>query len=128
MDRKTPLLRGVMQRHIVTVGIRTFGVDNMTNREERLLRFLEEALELVRAGGLDIDHVKSVVDYEFSRPQGDATQEFGGAACTLFAAADAHGLDLLDCAGAEIRRVENLPVGSAKKKHDGKPDSVKARA
>jgi hypothetical protein len=122
-----PLLRGATQRQIVNVGVRSFGLDNMTNREERLLRFLEEALELVRAGGLKYDKALAVVEYEYGRTKGpDIEQEFGGAACTLFAAADAHDFDLLDCVSKEVRRVEEMPPGSAKKKHDGKPDSVKA--
>lgn len=127
MDERTPLLRGAIQRHIVHVGVRSFGEENMTNRQERLLRFLEEAVELVRAGGLSERNVHSVVEYEFGRNKGpDIGQEFGGAACTLFAAADAFGLDLLDAAATEIRRVEGMPPGAARKKHDEKPASVKA--
>ena len=121
------MIKGAIQRHIVAVGVRSFGKDNMTSKTERLLRFLEEAVELVRAGGLSEANVHAVVAYEFSRNKGpDVVQEFGGAACTLFAAADAFGLDLLDAASIEIRRVECMPVGAARRKHDEKPASVKA--
>lgn len=126
MDDRVPI-RGAIQRHIVAVGERSFGKENMTSRQERLLRFLEEAVELVRAGGLSERNVHAVVAYEFGRNKGpDVVQEFGGAACTLFAAADAFALDLLDAASIEIRRVENMPPGAARKKHDEKPASVKA--
>jgi hypothetical protein len=121
------MIRGAIQREIVSVGCRTFGRENMTNRKERLLRFLEEAIELVRAGGISRSSVEAMVAYEFGRDKGpDLNEEFGGAACTLFAAADAHQLDLLDVAMIEIRRVDAMPPGAALEKHAGKPAEVKA--
>lgn len=96
----------MIQDRIIEVGKDVFGETAITNRKERLLRFLEEAVELVRAGGLSRTDVDVIVGYEFSRPvETEIRKELGGAGCTLYAVAGAHGCDLDECVSVEIERV-----------------------
>jgi hypothetical protein len=115
-----------LQENILRVGSDVFGVENATDKRERLLRFAEESIELLRAGGLTWDDIAKIVYFEFNRPVGTKlSQEFGGAAITLFAAANAHGYELLMLAESEIKRVgENKTKHRAK--HAAKPDMVVA--
>ena len=107
------------------VGSIAFGQEAMMDSRERLLRFFEEAVELVRAGGLTLNDVQNVVTYEFSRDIGVVTQEIAGTAVTLYAVASAFGVDLEEVAGNECHRVlENLEKIRAKQK--AKPDHVKS--
>ena len=69
----------------------TFG-EPATAVEERVLRVLEEAVELAQAEGVTRDRARSVVDYVFSKPPGDPSQEVGGLGVTLLAYCEASGL------------------------------------
>lgn len=55
----------------VAAGTLAFGEPNMRDKRERANRFLEEALELVRACGITRDEIVRMTDYEFSRSAGD---------------------------------------------------------
>lgn len=66
---------------------------------------MEEALELVQAGGCTKHDALQLVDYVFSRPTGRTTQEVGGAMLTLSALSTATGTDLAAAAEAELTRV-----------------------
>lgn len=60
----------------------------------RVLRFLEEALELAQAMGIDKEKALEQVDYTYGRPIGEPAQEFGGVVFTLVAVGNALDLDL----------------------------------
>ncbi len=64
------------------------------NSMERALRFLEEALELFQAAGGREKDASHLIDYVFSRPRGDLSQEIGGVLNTLAALATCHGVSL----------------------------------
>jgi len=114
------------QAVIVRVGTEVFGAPNMRNPEERMKRFLEEALELVRAAGLGNEAILNVVDFEMGRDVGpDVNQELGGAGVTLYALAEALGQDLDAVVATEINRVE-ANKDKIRAKHEAKPGSVKA--
>lgn len=115
-----------MQNTVVTIGIAAFGANNMVNRRERALRFLEEALELAQSTGLSAEDVETVKTYVFSRPvEPHVGKELGGTLVTLFALADAHKSDLLSDGWIEIRRVAGR-LQAADEKHKNKPDAIKA--
>ena len=116
------------QRTIVRIGAEVFGAANMASTNERMKRFLEEAVELVRAAGLTNSEIQSVVNYELGRPVGpDIAHEVGGAGVTLYALADALYLDLDASVLAEIRRVE-ANKDKCRAKHAAKPAGVKSSA
>lgn len=82
-----------------------FGTEIARDRTERNHRFLEEALELVQAGGCTQSEAHQLVDYVFSRDVGELDQEVGGVMNTLAALCLAHGLDMHQAGEAELDRV-----------------------
>jgi hypothetical protein len=93
------------------------------DREERVHRFLEEALELVQASGCSSEDAHRLVDYVFSRPVGRPDLEVGGVMVTLAGLCTAAGIDMDSAAKRELERnwarIEairqkqaNKPVGS----------------
>ncbi|WP_232445105.1 hypothetical protein [Burkholderia ubonensis] len=82
-----------------------FGAEIASDRAERNHRFLEEALELVQACGCTASEAHQLVDYTFSRPLGEPTQEIGGVMVTLAALCFANGLDMYAAAESELARV-----------------------
>lgn len=81
------------------------GTERAQELRERLIRFIEEALELVQSLGLSRDDVLALVEYVYGRPAGDPPQEVGGVAVTLAGLCQAHGLDMDECAEKELARV-----------------------
>jgi len=64
-----------------------FGPTISADKVERNDRFIEEALELAQASGYSKDRAHALVDYVFTRPQGEINQEVGGVMVTLAALA-----------------------------------------
>lgn len=82
-----------------------FGEKIAGDKEERNHRFLEEALELVRACGCTQDEAHKLVDYVYGRPRGEVNQEVGGVMVTLAALCLANGLDMHEAGEAELARI-----------------------
>lgn len=82
----------------------TFGADNAADRNERLQRFLEEALELCQAAGLSRDTADNMTEYVFARPKGEISQELGGTLTTLAALSNCLSLNLSDEGKTELAR------------------------
>lgn len=74
-------------------------------REYRAARFLEEALELCQAVGLDRESAAVLVDYVYDREVGERFQELGGVMLTMMALAECIGLDAEEAGDAEFARV-----------------------
>lgn len=55
------------------------------NREERGLRFLEEAIELAQSVGVTRERAERLVEYVYDRPVGHTGNEIGGVMITLAA-------------------------------------------
>lgn len=81
-----------------------FSVDAVSDVQERLHRFLEEALELAQASGGSREDAIALVDYVFSRPPGTANLEVGGVMVTLAGLCSASGIDMLDAGEIELTR------------------------
>lgn len=75
-----------------------------TNVEERVHRFLEEALELAQASGCSREDALELVNYVFARPEGEPTQETGGVLITLAALSNINGIDMEDAGERELSR------------------------
>lgn len=82
-----------------------FGIEISLDRKERNHRFLEESLELVQADNCTESEAHQLVDYVYSRPVGEKTQETGGVMLTLAALCRAHGINMQECGEIELRRV-----------------------
>jgi hypothetical protein len=115
-----------LQEHTVSAGTEVFGVENMTNPEERLLRFAEEFFELVRAAGMPFDKLAAMLCYEYYvRKKGDVPQEIAGVQCTLYSLAEVLGYDVRIETLKEIERIL-AKKEECRAKHAAKPVTMKA--
>ncbi|WP_063814347.1 hypothetical protein [Burkholderia cepacia] len=85
-----------------------FGSEISADSDERCDRFYEEAGELVQARGMTRERAHALVDYTWSRPVGEASQEVGGVMVTLAALCSANDLDMQAAGEAELARI-NVP-------------------
>lgn len=114
------------QKKVVALGSEVFGEPNMKSIDERMIRFIEEAMELVQAGGMTQDMAHRLVDYVYGRPkEQEIHKEVGGVQITLFALADALGIDVETAYKTEFNRVK-AKVDQCREKHRNKPQSVRA--
>ncbi len=84
---------------------RCFGESIAKDKDERNFRFLEEALELVQAGGCTQQDAHKLVDYVYGRPVGELEQEVGGVSITLAALCQAHRISWEASAEDEYKRI-----------------------
>lgn len=96
------------QEGILNWAVETFGVVAADPRE-RILRFLEEALELAHACGVDDLTLHKVEARVYGRPQGSPALEMAQCVVTLRALAEVHRIDLDDVEVEEIERVHAIP-------------------
>lgn len=90
-----------------------FGAEISADVLERNHRFFEEAGELVQACGMTREEAHALVDYTWSRPAGEPTQEVGGVMVTLAAHCLANGIDMHAAGETELARI-NVPETIAK--------------
>ena len=102
-----------------------FGNEISYDVAERNFRFLEEALELAQSCGATADEARTLIDYVFSRPVGDARQEVGGVEVTLAALCNARGIDLDEAREAELSSVWSK-VEQIRAKHESKPKGIRS--
>lgn len=74
---------------------------------ERIMRFLEEALELAQAEGMTSEEAERVLAYVYGRDAGETPQEVGGVMVTLAAFCYRRGVDLQTEALREIDRIDS---------------------
>lgn len=87
-----------------------FGSEISDHKQERNQRFLEESLELVQSCGMSSDDAHRLVDYVYSRPIGNMSQEVGGTLITLAALCGAQNIDMGDAANTELHRIQQPEV------------------
>lgn len=98
----------------------TFGAESAGDRRKRVLRFLEESLELFQAEGGDMEQASALLERVYSRPPGNPRQEVGGVSVTLLSYCSAAGLSADQCELEEINRVLARPLAEARKRYDAK--------
>ena len=76
--------------------------------KERILRFLEEAVELAQAELMTHAQARTVVDYVFGKPPGDPEKEVGGVGVTLLAYCAARGFSADAAEEREFDRVQTI--------------------
>lgn len=83
----------------------TFGAEISSDMLERSDRFTEESLELGQSLGHSKERAHALVEYVYSRPVGEPSQEVGGVMVTLAALCLAANMDMHAAAEAELARV-----------------------
>jgi len=99
--------------------IKTFG-DVAKDPHERTLRFLEEAIELAHAMGIEVDTTLAVVDRVYDREGGNISREVGQAQLTLELLGKAIEVDPEDEATKEFFRIQAVPQEEWDRRHAAK--------
>lgn len=97
----------------------TFG-DIAMHPHERALRFIEEAVELAHAIGLDANEVSAIIARVYARPAGDIPREVGQCLACFELLAHVLGVDADHQAAAELARVKSIPQEEWAKRHAAK--------
>jgi hypothetical protein len=90
------------------------------DRDERLDRFLEEAIELAHAEGCGRLHLNRIINRVYERPAGDTIKEVGQAQACLETFAESIGLSSDAEASKEFERVKTIPKEEWKRRHTAK--------
>lgn len=88
--------------------------------QERALRFIEEAIELVDAIGLPQVAVESIARRVYDRPQGVPQKEFGQAMLTLELLAEVFYIDAREESANEFKRVQTISQEEWGRRHRAK--------
>jgi hypothetical protein len=121
-----PQFLAAYQEHVHAEVARLWGEGAYANSRERILRFAEEAVELMQAGHLTASDIGAVVNHVMSRPVGDMQKEAGGVMVTLAALAGSHGFWLQNSARDELKRLKSKKSDEMQARHNAKPASIKA--
>ena len=100
----------------------TFG-EPSTVASERVLRVLEEAIELAQAEGIPQDRVLASVEYVYRKPVGDPAQEVGGLGVTLLAYCETKGISADEEEAREFDRVVKIDADHFRARHNKKADA-----
>lgn len=98
---------------------RTFGPVALV-RGERLMRFVEEAIELAHADGMERETLNAIANRVYSRPPGDVPKEIGQAQATLETYAERIGESSDALAEIEWQRVQSIPQAEWDRRHAAK--------
>lgn len=90
------------------------------DRQERLSRFVEEAIELAHAEGMRLDLMEKIVARVYSRERGNTAKEIGQAQACLETFAESIGLSSDAEATIEFERVKAIPKEEWTRRHSAK--------
>lgn len=90
------------------------------SREERAMRFLEEAIELAHVEGVSSVVAAKIVARVYNRPPGTLEKEIGQCQATLETLALNAGVDPDEQAELEYQRAISLPTEYWRRRHDTK--------
>jgi hypothetical protein len=89
--------------------------------EERVLRFLEESIELGQVEGVTKEQALALIEQVYAKPPGVTSQEIGGVLTTLAAYFAVTGASPEQLFERELRRIEQPDImEKIRTKHDGK--------
>lgn len=94
----------VWQRLVARWSVLVFG-DRHIHTSVRVLRLLEEVVELAQAEHVGPETVFAVVRQVYDRPRGVAAEELGGVTICLAAYAETAGMDLEEAFWDEFERI-----------------------
>jgi NTP pyrophosphatase (non-canonical NTP hydrolase) len=104
--------------------VAAFGMSIARDKVERSHRFLEEALELAQAVGCSRADAIDLIDYVFSRPPGDVSQEVGGVMVTLGSLCETCSVDMVESGERELARIQDKIVDIREKRARKNPGSA----
>lgn len=81
-----------------------FPPESWANKNERVHRFLEEALELAQAHGCSKEDAVTLVSYVYGRPVGQPEAETGGVLVTLAALCSATEIEMVGAGERELAK------------------------
>lgn len=90
------------------------------DRQERVARFVEEAIELAHAEAMPLDKLRRIMQRVYSRPKGDTAREIGQAQVTLECLAESIQISADDQANLEWERVQSIPPDEWGRRHAAK--------
>ncbi len=97
-----------------------FGPPVFEDTHERVMRILEEAIELAQTEDVSRDMAHKLVDYVFNKPVGESKQETAGVLITLLAYTAAKGIDLKAVTTDELARIHEIEPSVVQKKQRDK--------
>ncbi|MFZ5692433.1 MAG: hypothetical protein ACOY5F_14385 [Pseudomonadota bacterium] len=108
-------------RNFLAWAVQMFGSVAML-RFERLMRFVEEAIELAHAEGMSSGALESIVNRVYTRPAGETLREIGQAQACLETFAENIGASSAALAEAEWQRVQRIPAEEWQRRHKAKQE------
>lgn len=118
-DAVLKMCRDDRQRQALKWVVETFG-DIALARNERIDRFIEEAIELAQAVGMTKERLLSIAEYVYGRPQGVPFQEMGGVSLTFLLLCESHGVSADDAEREELARAFSLDKLKLRMKQNAK--------
>ena len=106
-------------REFLDWAVKMFGPIAMDD-QERMARFVEEAVELAHAGFMPAEKLQAIIQRVYSRPAGTIRKEVGQAQATLECYAECMGLSADEEAAREWERVQSIPPEEWQRRHAAK--------
>ena len=106
----------------VSLGERLWGHRNMTDRQERARRLLEEAVEVCQIENIQPIQIQRIVDHVYAKDVGTPGQEVAGIMCCLMAYAYATNTIIDLETERELKRLEKADINYLRSKHQIKID------
>ncbi len=100
----------------------TFGEECYTH-DERIMRFLEEAIELVQTEDISIERILRLAIHVYSKPKGVPYQEIGGVSITLLAYCEFLGISADTCELTEWGHISAINPEYFRNRHNKKADA-----
>lgn len=91
--------------------IKTFGSQCLHSIEERVLRVVEEAIELAQAEMVPREKIEALLSHVFSKEPGNPKQELGGLGVTVLAYAASKRINCDTMELIELERIKNISPG-----------------
>lgn len=114
-----PTAKWKEQKAAFAWALQTYG-EQVRDRRYQGMRFLEEALELAQAMGLNRDDMLRLVDYVAERPTGAVYIEIGDARFTLDILGATVGVDVEEARRHCVARIAKLDPEKMREKDQGK--------
>lgn len=107
------------QADVLRWAIATFGAV-AADKTERVMRFIEEAIELAHALDLPPETISRIIGRVYSRPPGTPNKEIGQSAMTLEALAEVISVSVEQECASEWERVQSIPAEHWAQRHAAK--------
>ena len=129
VDAVETRLRDIRQTRLLNWALAMFGDMegfDTASTEERLERFLEEAIELAQSLDMPKERLIHWVHYVYNRPKGDPSQEFGGVMVTANMLAEVSRISMAAEEIRETKRVLSKTKAHFQARHQAKLDAMGA--